>query len=613
MRLAAYRQVIEQLKTVLRPVIIFEIWSALIFVVSFAPASVWLMNWLVARSGQYAISDNDLLAFFLSIRGVVFLLLGIGFVLAFWFAEQTGLLIIVVNAIRGRKFSISRILWEHVKVLPALIRLGLFQAGAYLAAGIPFGCGIGLTYWLLLRQWDLYYYLNTQPLSWWIAVCIAGALCTAYLLLAAWLTIRWLFSIPILIFEKTGAIEALKKSWQQTRGQFRKFGFPLAGCWLAVIISSVVTTWLIGAVAAQLIVRITSVSVMVPAVLATLAITTIDDLMWLTIGKTAHVILMARFYLETTAAAMETAQPASAGPLPAGVRKMAWLTAAAVLLSAGITAGIGLFQLPDTHRDIAITGHRGSKVRAPENTISALRHAISEGADYAEIDVQTTADGVVVLLHDADLRRVASVSQRLRDIPYDELKDIDVGSWFAPEFSGERVPTLQEAIDVARGRIKLNIELKYTWADPMLAEKVGNMVRRSGFAANCVISSLNFEALTEIQRSFPELTTGLIVFQMIGNLSRMQVDFLSISAAMVTPQLVRNAHRHERAVHVWTVNAPSNALSMIEMGVDNIITDEPAGIRRLLEDWKRLSVGERIALLLRNLIVGLEPPPPGEI
>ena len=135
-------------------------------------------------------------------------------------------------------------------------------------------------------------------------------------------------------------------------------------------------------------------------------------------------------------------QGASAGPLPAGLRRLAWLMAVVVLLSVGITTAGHFFQRPDTHRTIEVTGHRGSKVRAPENTLSALQQAIAEGADYAEIDVQTTADGMVVLLHDADLMRVASVNRRLRDINYSDLKDIDVGSWFMPEFSGERIPTL---------------------------------------------------------------------------------------------------------------------------------------------------------------------------
>jgi glycerophosphoryl diester phosphodiesterase len=609
-----YRWVFEHLRAVLKPAIAFEIWSTLIFVVSFAPASAWLMNWLVASSGQYAVSDHDLFAFFLSFRGILFLLLGFGFVLAFFFAEQVGLLVIVVKAARGRKISVSRVLWENIKHLPSFFRLGLLQGAGYLAAALPFGLGIGLTYWLLLREWDLYYYLNVQPLSWWIALTIAGALSSGYLFIAAWLYVRWLFSIPGLVFENASPTGALRKSWQQTRGRFREFGMPLAVCWLVVILSSLAMSLLISAVAARLLVHTSALRVLVPTVLGTLALMAILDLTWFIIGKTVHVMLMARFYLERAELEQVPMKPAqeTRGISPTSLKRIGWLLAGIVLFM-GFAAGIAFLERLNIKRTIKITAHRGSKVRAPENTLSALQVAIAEGADYAEIDVMTTADGVVVLLHDADLRRVASVSRRLRDMNYDELKDIDVGSWFAPEFSSERIPTLQQIIDAARGRIKLNIELKYTWSDPALAEKVGNIIQRNGFASDCVVSSLNFPALTEIKRAFPELTTGFIVLQAVGNLSRMEADFLSISAARATPRLVRDAHRRGREVHVWTVNDLSNALSMIEMGVDNIITDEPLDIRSLLEEWNELSDSEKIALMLRNLIVGLERPQTSEL
>jgi hypothetical protein len=136
---APCRQIMNNLRAVLKPAIAFEIGSTPIFLVSFTPATAWLMNWLVARSGQYAISDNDLLSFFLSMHGILFLLLSFGFALAFWFAKQTGLLIIVVNANRTVSVSVSRVLWEHLLYLSALLRLGLLQAAGYLAALIPFG------------------------------------------------------------------------------------------------------------------------------------------------------------------------------------------------------------------------------------------------------------------------------------------------------------------------------------------------------------------------------------------------------------------------------------------------------------------------------------------
>ena len=615
MLILRYRRAREHLRFVLKPAIAFEFWSTLIFMVSFAPASGWLLNRLVASSGQYAVSDNDLLAFFLSPPGILFLIFSGGFILAFWFAEQAGLLIISVNAVFEKKVSVSRVLWEQITHLPALLRLGLLQAAVYLVASIPFVLGIGLTYIVLLREWDLYYYLNVRPMSWWIAVAIAGTILAAYLLLAAWLFMRLLFAIPVLVFEEATPTGALRKSWRQTRGRLREFAVPLAICWIVVLILSLATTWLVRAAAAQLLVHTGStLKVLIPLVAATLALITILDIMWFIIGKIGHVTLMADFYLGTTDGEQKLSAPVPPDRIlsPTALKRIGWLIAGIALIM-GVATGAAFIQGFNIKGVVEITGHRGSKVRAPENTLSALRQAIAEGADFAEIDVQTTADGVVVLLHDADLMRVASVNRRLRDINYHELSDIDVGSWFAPEFSSERIPTLQEAIDLARDRIKLNIELKFTWRDPTLTEKVVNIIRQNEFSSDCVVSSLNFSAVTEIKQSFPELITGFIVLQAVGNLSRMEVDFLSISAARATPRLVRGVHRRGEKVHVWTVNDPNNALSMIEMGVDNIITDEPAEIRSLLEAWHTLSDSEKIVLMLRNLIVGIERPAPSEL
>lgn len=614
MFLTRYRSAIERLRIAFKPAIAFEFWSTLIFMISFAPASGWLLNRLVTASGQYAVSDNDLVAFFLSSQGILFLLFSIGFALTFWFAEQVGLLIISVRAAFEEKIAVSQVLWEQMAHFPALIRLGLLQAGVYLVASIPFLLGIGLVYWLLL-EFDIYFYINVKPLSFWIALIIAGTLSATYLLLAAWLYVRWLFSIPILVVEHATPLEALRKSWKQTRGRFWQFAVPFAVWWVVVFILSLAMTWLVRFSAAQLLDHMgQTLKIVVPIVLITLVLMTLLDIIWLVIGKIMHVILMADFYLETTDGEQRLSAPVITAKIlsPIAVKRIGWGIAGLVLII-GVMAGAAFLQGFNIKRTVEITGHRGSKLKAPENTLSALRQAIAEGADYAEIDVQTTADGIVVLLHDADLMRVASVNRRLRDINYSDLKDIDVGSWFMPEFSGERIPTLQEAINLARGHIKLNIELKFTWPDPTLSQKVGDIIQQNGLISECVVSSLNFQALTEIKQAFPRLKTGFIVLQAVGNLSRMEVDFLSISASRVTPRLVRDVHRRGDKVHVWTVNDLNNVISMIEMGVDNIITDYPQKLRRFLEAWNSLSDSEKIVLMLRKFIVGIEGPEPSEL
>jgi glycerophosphoryl diester phosphodiesterase len=203
--------------------------------------------------------------------------------------------------------------------------------------------------------------------------------------------------------------------------------------------------------------------------------------------------------------------------------------------------------------------------------------------------------------------RVASVNRKIQDIRYEELREIDIGSWFGPDFSNEQTATLEEAIAFARGRIRLNIELKYNRPDPELAGKVGHMVRRHAFAEACVISSLDYQELRKIKQSFPEIKAGLIVFRALGNLAQTEADFLSIDAAQTTPGLVREAHRSGKEIHVWTVNDVQTTLTMIEMGVDNIITDNPEFVQNVIRAWNDLSDMEKIALRLRRLFLEDDP------
>ena len=295
---ARYRNTIDRLRVVFKPAIAFEFWATLLFAVSIVPASGWLLNRLVAASGQFAVSDNDLIAFFLSTPGILFLIFSVGFVLTFWFAEQVGLLMISVRASFEKKVAVSKVLWEQWAHLPALVRLGLLQAAGFLVASIPFILAIGLIYRLLLTEFDLYFYINVKPLSFWIAMIIAGTISAIYFLLSAWLYVRWLFSIPILVFEDIPPIGALKKSWRQTRGRFWKFAVPLAAWWAAVLISSAAITWLVRTVAAQVLVHIGyTLKVVIPAVLVTLALITLVDILWFIIGKIIHIMLTAYFYL----------------------------------------------------------------------------------------------------------------------------------------------------------------------------------------------------------------------------------------------------------------------------------------------------------------------------
>ena len=243
---------------------------------------------------------------------------------------------------------------------------------------------------------------------------------------------------------------------------------------------------------------------------------------------------------------------------------------------------------------VEVTAHRGSSKKAPENSLSAITQAIEDGADYAEIDVQETADGVVVLLHDSDLMRIAGVNRKIWEVTYQEMSSFDTGSWFSPEFSGERIATLERAIATSKGRIKLNIELKYNGHDRKLAEEVVEIVRKNGFVNDCVITSLNKDGLRAVRGLDGSIKIGHIVAKSIGDILSQDVDVLSVESKLATADFIAKAHDREKEVHVWTVNEPRNMERFIDLRVNNIITDHPELLVQLLQERSRMSDMDRI-------------------
>ena len=256
-----------------------------------------------------------------------------------------------------------------------------------------------------------------------------------------------------------------------------------------------------------------------------------------------------------------------------------------ILAVTGAVAGVSLLFLLDmvcngfpldssVLTETEITAHRGSSKRAPENTLAALETAIDEMADYAEIDVQTTSDGVVVVCHDLNLKRLAGVNRRLGSMTYGEVRDLDVGSRFGADFAGERIPTLEEALDDCKGRIKLNIELKNIGDRTDLPEQVVEMIRDREMQEQCVVTSVKLDYLARVKEADPDLHTGYILPAAYGRYyDNDAFDFISLRSSFVTLGLVENAHEKGKAVHVWTVNKKSEIEQMKVLGVDNIITD----------------------------------------
>ena len=230
--------------------------------------------------------------------------------------------------------------------------------------------------------------------------------------------------------------------------------------------------------------------------------------------------------------------------------------------------------------DTQTMAHRGYSYAAPENTLEAVMAAVDATSDYVEIDVHETKDGVVVVMHDDSLRRTTGVSKKIYSVTYDEIKDLDAGSWFSEEFSSCRIPTLEEIMEYADGKIKLNIEIKLSKNEPELVEKVAMLIKEYDFYDDCYVTSMNYEALTEIKKYDERIKTGYVLQVAYGNFYNISdIDAFSINYAYVTKNLVDTIHHKGKEIFAWTVNSKSTAERMTAMGVDAIITDNPVMAR----------------------------------
>lgn len=236
-------------------------------------------------------------------------------------------------------------------------------------------------------------------------------------------------------------------------------------------------------------------------------------------------------------------------------------------------------------RRCAVIAHRGGAAEVPENTWSAVEHVAELGLEWMETDLRRTADGVVILSHDADLERTAGHSRLIKDMTWDDLKVLDAGD-------GNPPVRLDDAL-YAFPRLRLNIDLKEAPA----AQDTLQVVRAAGALERVRFASFSARRLAMVRRQEPKAVTSLGVADVAGLLllaqaavrlphgqwgwTRGQVDAVQVPMSygcvpVVTRRFVAQAHRAGLEVHVWTVDDPDQMRRLTALNVDGIVTDVPS-------------------------------------
>lgn len=256
---------------------------------------------------------------------------------------------------------------------------------------------------------------------------------------------------------------------------------------------------------------------------------------------------------------------------------------------------LALFQNP------TVMAHRGLSADAPENTLYAFSDAISVGADFIELDVQQTRDGVLVVMHDSNLKRTTGVNKDIWDVDYADIQNLDAGSWFDPAYANARIPTLEETLQFVDKRAKLNIEIKPTkHGTDTLEQDVAELITQYQYTDACYVTSFSYGSLKKVKEVNPEIRTGYLMSVAYGQFYSLKyADAFSLNKVFVTSQVVNAAHQQGKQIFAWTVNSMSEVRSLCNLHVDSIITDDPVMVQNVIS---RDSTGETLRSVLDYFI-----------
>ena len=566
-----------------------------------APIAALLLRLFLAHGGKASIGNFEIARFFLAPIGIAALLVLGALALAGTYVQVAALLRVLHDPPVGAFAVLVGMRRDTVRIL----RLGALEVGAVLAVAVPLCLAMRLLVSAFWGDADLNALLVLKPPEFWWGVAAAALPAVLLAVLLGWATLRWLLALPVLLEERSlRPIAALRRSATLVRGRTLRNLRALAGWALIAVLLETALPALVAWPGALLLANVgTSLGAALPATALVLALwlAAVTAAGWFSLALLAAVL--DRLHREAVGKPLHT-EPTSTYVVPVSrVRLALWGTAGVAVLA--VAGGWWLLRTQVLLEDVEITAHRMGGLRGPENTLAALRRAIADRAEWAELDVQLTSDGALVVLHDFDLVRIGGPAKRVADATLAEIRSIDVGRGLgAHGFDGERVPTLDEVITTAGDAIRLNIELKPPTpaADAPLTDAVLAAVRAAGLVTRCRLCSQSYEAMRRAKEAEPGLTVGFIAGAALGDLSHLKVDFLMVSARLATPRLVRQAHARGMQVHPWTINDPDDLAALLDRGADNVITDVPDAMRKRLDELRGLTAPERLLLRVRNLL-----------
>jgi glycerophosphoryl diester phosphodiesterase len=580
--------------------------NVLVFVF-LAPAAMLLLRLAVTISGDVALSDADIFFFVISPVGLVSFVILFSVFSIIMFLEYAALITAAWHSEQGWPASVIQVVKFLIGQAPRLFRLAALLLARVVLHSIPFVLVAALVYQSLLSDYDINYYLTVKPPEWNLAILLGGLIAVAWGIYLLWLFIGWIFCLPLLLLKRISPRLAISRSRDAVQGHRLAIGVRLIAWLVLSAFAAFAAAFSTAAVAAA---GDLLISVHVDSMALLILVLSLLFVFSYALGLTVSFFSAALLSL-LILKMFDQRELRGDDPLPDSYSNdpsLSWMPGRhvlAVLMLAALLASIFFVHAQVANLQLEnrteIVAHRGASAAAPENTVAAVERAIESGAQWIEIDVQETADGEVVVIHDSDLKKIGGVPITVAGSTLGELQQVDIGSWFGPEFSDQRIPTLKQVLQLCKDEIRVNIELKYYGAQVQLEKRVAEIVDAAGMADQVVVMSLSLPGIRKMRQVRPQWSLGLLSSVAVGDIAALDVDFLALNAKSTSRHLIRRIHANGKKVMVWTVNDTLGMSSMAARGVDSIITDEPALGVAVMQQWEQLEPSQRLLMQMADI------------
>lgn len=571
-------------------VLTFQLAYKLLAAIVFVPLFGIIFNKLLYFGGYANATNDELLAFLKTPYGILAIVILSLLALFLIFTEFAVLIIISYFAHKRQKVKLRPILYKTVTYLPTLFTYCLPGFILYAVVLLPL---LNMGYeTALIPQIQIPNFITGELFK----TTMGQVGYYTFFAVVAYLNLRWIFVLPIVVLEQKPFRVAARKSATLVKESFFKVLFFLVGFFISIGIVYVI---FLGIYLLCLwgVYEFTNPK----GTFALLAESTIS--VFLTSTLYLFSFIVTPFYIMAITRLYLQKVPVEDVLLEEGLdysktkadkcffQKHRWKFIGVYIvgiITAGMVVAFIVTFISNSYKEPIIMAHRGYISKGVENTKEAIQGAIDAKADYAEIDVLQTKDGELAVIHDLKLKRLANANVHVSDLTMDELRQLTLSQ---DGFSGQ-ISTLDEIIKLAKGKIKLNIEVKLHGGEKDFVNKVLKAIKDNEFEKQCVIQTLHYPLIKEFKRANTDIKVGYILYASRANLKNVKADFYVAEEYMLNKKLVKEARKLNKPIYVWTVNDMESLQGYYKLNVDGIITDYPEDARETIKMLKEQEAEE---------------------